>query len=96
MTQSPKARLNHAAIFVSDLDRGIEFYEKAFGFELKMRWKIGERVTSGKEETMGMPGAQFWFSMRTSASPGGSHGFPRDIRAQHRAIGSCFPRWSHV
>ena len=57
MTQSAKARLNHAAIFVSDLGRSIEFYEKAFGLELKKRWKSGERVTNGKEETMGMPGA---------------------------------------
>ena len=26
-------RLNHAVLYVSDLDRSVEFYEKAFGFE---------------------------------------------------------------
>jgi catechol 2,3-dioxygenase-like lactoylglutathione lyase family enzyme len=57
MASSAKARLNHAAIFVSDLDRAIEFYEKAFGLTLKARWKTGERVTDGEEETMGLPGA---------------------------------------
>jgi predicted enzyme related to lactoylglutathione lyase len=57
MTSSAKARLNHAAIFVSDLNRAIEFYEQAFGLTLKARWKTGERVTDGKEETMGLPGA---------------------------------------
>ena len=57
MTASAKARLNHTAIFVSDLDRSIEFYEKAFGLTLKVRWMTGERVTNGKEETMGLPGA---------------------------------------
>jgi predicted enzyme related to lactoylglutathione lyase len=57
MASSAKARLNHAAIFVSDLDRGIEFYEKAFGLTLKARWMTGERMTDGKEETMGLPGA---------------------------------------
>jgi catechol 2,3-dioxygenase-like lactoylglutathione lyase family enzyme len=57
MASSAKARLNHAAIFVSDLDRGIEFYEKAFGLTLKARWKTGERMTDGKEETMRLPGA---------------------------------------
>lgn len=57
MARSAKARLNHAAIFVSDLERSIEFYEKAFGLALKVRWKTGERVTNGKEETMGLPGA---------------------------------------
>jgi catechol 2,3-dioxygenase-like lactoylglutathione lyase family enzyme len=57
MTSSAKARLNHTAIFVSDLERSIEFYEKAFGLTLKARWMRGERVTNGKEETMGLPGA---------------------------------------
>lgn len=57
MAQGAKARLNHAAIFVSDLERSIAFYEKAFGLELKVRWKTGQRVTKGKEETMGLPGA---------------------------------------
>jgi catechol 2,3-dioxygenase-like lactoylglutathione lyase family enzyme len=57
MASSAKARLNHAAIFVSDLDRSITFYEQAFGLTLKARWKTGERVTDGKEETMGLPGA---------------------------------------
>ena len=57
MTSPAKARLNHTAIFVSDLDRSIEFYEKAFGLTLKARWMTGERVTNGKEETMGLPGA---------------------------------------
>ena len=49
--------MNHAAIFVSDLDRSIAFYEKAFGLELKVRWQTGERVSNGKEEVMGLPGA---------------------------------------
>ena len=57
MTPSAKARLNHAAIFVTGLDRSIAFYEKAFGLELKVRWKTGERVTNGKDETMGLPDA---------------------------------------
>lgn len=57
MTSSAKDRLNHAAIFVSDLDRGIEFYEKAFGLTLEARWITGERITEGKEETIGLPGA---------------------------------------
>jgi catechol-2,3-dioxygenase len=26
-------RLNHAVLYVSDLDRSVEFYKKAFGFE---------------------------------------------------------------
>ena len=29
----PVARLNHAVLFVRDLDRSVEFYQKAFGFE---------------------------------------------------------------
>ena len=57
MALSVKAQLNHAAIFVTDLERSIAFYEKAFGLELKTHWKTGERVTNGKEETMGLPGA---------------------------------------
>ena len=26
-------RLNHAVLYVSELDRSVEFYKKAFGFE---------------------------------------------------------------
>ena len=33
MTGIPVARLNHAVLYVRDLDRSIDFYEKAFGFE---------------------------------------------------------------
>jgi len=29
----PVARLNHAVLFVRDLDRSVEFYQQAFGFE---------------------------------------------------------------
>ncbi len=29
----PVARLNHAVLFVRDLDRSVEFYRQAFGFE---------------------------------------------------------------
>lgn len=29
----PVARLNHAVLYVRDLDRSVEFYRKAFGFE---------------------------------------------------------------
>lgn len=29
----PVARLNHAVLFVRDLDRSVDFYRKAFGFE---------------------------------------------------------------
>jgi predicted enzyme related to lactoylglutathione lyase len=57
MTSSAKARLCHGAIFVSNLDRGIEFDEKAFGLTLKAGWMTGERITDGEEETMGLPGA---------------------------------------
>ena len=57
MASTAKARLNHAAIFVSDLDRAVEFYEQAFGLTLQARWLTGERVTDGKQETMGLPGA---------------------------------------
>ena len=71
-TQSAKARLNHAAIFLSDLGRSIEFYEKAFGLELKVRGKSGERVTNGKEETMGMPGAPTSLTARGVGSNCGS------------------------
>jgi catechol-2,3-dioxygenase len=33
MTAIPVARLNHAVLYVSDLDRSAEFYRRAFGFE---------------------------------------------------------------
>ena len=33
MTGIPVARLNHAVLYVRDLDRSVDFYEKAFGFE---------------------------------------------------------------
>ena len=33
MTSIPVARLNHAVLYVRDLDRSVDFYEKAFGFE---------------------------------------------------------------
>lgn len=29
----PVARLNHAVLYVRDLDRSVEFYQRAFGFE---------------------------------------------------------------
>jgi catechol-2,3-dioxygenase len=32
-TGIPVARLNHAVLYVRDLDRSVEFYQKAFGFE---------------------------------------------------------------
>ena len=31
--QIPVARLNHAVLYVRDLDRSVEFYRRAFGFE---------------------------------------------------------------
>jgi catechol-2,3-dioxygenase len=31
------SRLNHAVLFVSDVDRSVDFYEKAFGFEVIAR-----------------------------------------------------------
>jgi catechol-2,3-dioxygenase len=31
------ARLNHAVLFVSDVERSVEFYEKAFGFQVIVR-----------------------------------------------------------
>ena len=33
MTSIPVTRLNHAVLFVRDLDRSVEFYREAFGFE---------------------------------------------------------------
>ena len=33
MTRIPVTRLNHAVLFVRDLDRSSDFYQKAFGFE---------------------------------------------------------------
>jgi catechol-2,3-dioxygenase len=33
MSSIPVARLNHAVLYVSDLDRSAEFYRRAFGFE---------------------------------------------------------------
>ena len=32
-TNIPVARLNHAVLYVRDLDRSVEFYTRAFGFE---------------------------------------------------------------
>jgi catechol-2,3-dioxygenase len=32
-TSIPVARLNHAVLYVRELDRSVEFYRKAFGFE---------------------------------------------------------------
>ena len=29
----PVARLNHAVLYVRDLDRSVDFYNRAFGFE---------------------------------------------------------------
>ena len=52
-----RAKLNHPAIFVSDLDRSIAFYQQAFGFELAVRWTSGERVSGGKTSPMNLPGA---------------------------------------
>jgi catechol-2,3-dioxygenase len=33
MSSIPVARLNHAVLYVQDLDRSTDFYERAFGFE---------------------------------------------------------------
>lgn len=33
LTNIPVARLNHAVLYVRELDRSVEFYGKAFGFE---------------------------------------------------------------
>ena len=33
MTRIPVTRLNHAVLYVRDLDRSSDFYQKAFGFE---------------------------------------------------------------
>jgi catechol-2,3-dioxygenase len=33
MTSIPVARLNHAALYVRDVDRAVEFYQSVFGFE---------------------------------------------------------------
>jgi catechol-2,3-dioxygenase len=33
MAEIPVARLNHAVLYVSDLNRSAEFYKRAFGFE---------------------------------------------------------------
>jgi catechol 2,3-dioxygenase-like lactoylglutathione lyase family enzyme len=52
-----RAKLNHPAIFVSDLDRSIAFYQQAFGFELAVRWTSGERLSGGKISPMDLPGA---------------------------------------
>jgi catechol 2,3-dioxygenase-like lactoylglutathione lyase family enzyme len=73
-----RAKLNHPAIFVSDLDRSIAFYQQAFGFELVVRWTSGERVSGGKTSAMNLPGAhlvdrdgdriEFWQLSGTSGS----------------------------
>jgi catechol 2,3-dioxygenase-like lactoylglutathione lyase family enzyme len=52
-----RAKLNHPAIFVSDLDRSLAFYQQAFGFELAVRWTSGERVANGVTSPMTLPGA---------------------------------------
>ena len=62
MTQSATARFNHAAIYVSDLDRSTAFYQQAFGVELNARGQTGERVIDGKEETIGLPGTHLLVS----------------------------------
>jgi catechol-2,3-dioxygenase len=33
MSSIPVARLNHAVLYVQDLDRSVDFYKRAFGFE---------------------------------------------------------------
>jgi catechol 2,3-dioxygenase-like lactoylglutathione lyase family enzyme len=37
----PVKRLNHAVLYVSDLDRSVRFYQDLFGFELVAR--VGEK-----------------------------------------------------
>jgi predicted enzyme related to lactoylglutathione lyase len=44
MTTPAKARLTHAAIFVSDLECGVKFCEKAFRLTLEARWMTGEAL----------------------------------------------------
>jgi catechol 2,3-dioxygenase-like lactoylglutathione lyase family enzyme len=56
-TGGVRAKLNHPAIFVADLDRSLAFYQQAFGFELAVRWTEGERVANGVTSPMTLPGA---------------------------------------
>jgi len=58
----PVRRLNHAVLFVSDVDRAVDFYEKAFGFTVAAR-EMGGRAAflraadSGNHHDLGLFGA---------------------------------------
>ena len=56
-------RLEHANLTVTDLERSIDFYRRALGFEVRWRGEIYNTSRTAPAAHVGPAGADFYFSL---------------------------------
>ena len=99
----PTVRLEHANLTVSALERSIDFYGRALGFEVRWRGEILNTTRMAPAAHIGLPGADYYLALfeaeedrgapHSYAPPGINHfGFVVDdlvaARAQIEAAGA--------